>query len=67
MRLTDHKTEAVYRRYAIVAKSDLEECVAKLAKLHGERVTSSAEMPPKDQMRVTRVCFALSRDSRAVQ
>ncbi len=35
MRLTGHKTEAVYRRYAIVAKSDLEEGVAKLAKLHG--------------------------------
>ena len=37
MKLTGHKTEAVYRRYAIVAKSDLEEGVAKLAKLHGER------------------------------
>ena len=34
MKLTGHKTEAVYRRYAIVAKSDLEEGVAKLAKLH---------------------------------
>ena len=39
MRLTGHKTEAVYRRYAIVVKSDLEEGVAKLAKLHGERAT----------------------------
>lgn len=39
MRLTGHKTEAVYRRYAIVAKSDLEEGVAKLAKLYGERAT----------------------------
>ena len=36
MKLTGHKTEAVYRRYAIVAKSDLEEGVAKLAKLHQE-------------------------------
>jgi integrase len=36
MKLTGHKTEAVYRRYAIVAKSDLEEGVAKLAKLHGQ-------------------------------
>ena len=34
MKLTGHKTESVYRRYAIVAKSDLEEGVAKLAKLH---------------------------------
>ena len=39
MKLTGHKTEAVYRRYAIVAKSDLEEGVAKLAKLHGARAT----------------------------
>ena len=37
MKLTGHKAEAVYRRYAIVAKSDLEEGVAKLAKLHGDR------------------------------
>lgn len=37
MKRTGHKTEAVYRRYPIVAKSDLEEGVAKLAKLHGER------------------------------
>jgi integrase len=35
MRLTGHKTEAVYRRYAIVARSDLDEGVAKLARLHG--------------------------------
>jgi integrase len=39
MRLTGHKTEAVYRRYAIIAESDLEEGVAKFAKLHGERAT----------------------------
>ncbi len=30
MRLTGHKTEAVYRRYAIVAESDLREGSAKL-------------------------------------
>ena len=30
IKLTGHKTEAVYRRYAIVASSDLEEGVAKL-------------------------------------
>ena len=34
MKLTGHKTESVYRRYAIVAKADLTEGVAKLAKLH---------------------------------
>jgi hypothetical protein len=31
MKLTGHKTEAVYRRYAIVAESDLGEAGAKLA------------------------------------
>ena len=34
MKLTGHKTESVYRRYAIVAKADLSEGVSKLAKLH---------------------------------
>ena len=33
-RLTGHKTESVYRRYAIVARQDLAEGVAKLARLH---------------------------------
>lgn len=39
MKLTGHKTEAVYRRYAIVAEQDLREGVAKLAALapSGER------------------------------
>ena len=41
MKLTGHKTEAVYRRYAIVAKSDLEDGVAKLARLHSVRGTGS--------------------------
>jgi len=34
MKLTGHKTESVYRRYAIVSEADLKEGVAKLAKLH---------------------------------
>ena len=34
MKLTGHKTEAVYRRYAIVAEADLREGVEKLARLH---------------------------------
>ena len=34
MKLTGHKTESVYRRYAIVAEADLGDGVAKLAKLH---------------------------------
>ncbi len=33
MKLTGHKTEAVYRRYAIVAEADLREGVTKLARL----------------------------------
>jgi len=33
MKLTGHKTEAVYRRYAIVSEKDLREGVKKLAKL----------------------------------
>jgi integrase len=34
MKLTGHKTEAVYRRYAITSAADLSEGVAKLAALH---------------------------------
>jgi integrase len=34
MKLTGHKTESVYRRYAIVAESDLQEAVGKLAQHH---------------------------------
>jgi integrase len=34
MKLTGHKTEAVYRRYAITSEADLAEGIMKLAKLH---------------------------------
>lgn len=34
MKLTGHKTESVYRRYAIVSEADLAEGVAKLSRLH---------------------------------
>jgi hypothetical protein len=37
MKLTGHKTESVYRRYAIMSTADLAEGVAKLARLHGAK------------------------------
>jgi hypothetical protein len=55
MKLTGHKTESVYRRYAIVAEGDLAEGVAKLATLHRtlaegpSRVTALPEVAPGDQ------------------
>jgi hypothetical protein len=43
LKLTGHKTEAVYRRYAIATKADLTEGVAKLARLH-ERLGASIKV-----------------------
>ena len=40
MKLTGHKTESVYRRYAIVCEADLSEGVKKLAALHKKAVNS---------------------------
>lgn len=46
MRLTGHKTESVYRRYAIVAQADLRDGVAKLARLHeADRQAAPATLP----------------------
>jgi hypothetical protein len=43
MKLTGHKTESIYRRYAIVSEADLSAGVEKLAKLYsGETRTRSA-------------------------
>ena len=43
MQLTGHKTEAVYRRYAIVAEADLREGVAKLAALSRRTATEARQ------------------------
>jgi hypothetical protein len=40
--LTSHKTEAVYRRYAIVADSDLREAGAKLAAAFGTAAATAS-------------------------
>jgi integrase len=45
MKLTGHKTEAVYRRHAIVSEADLSDGVAKLAALH--QATSEQAGSPK--------------------
>jgi hypothetical protein len=37
VKLTGHKTESIYRRYAIVAEQDLKDGVAKLAALHQKK------------------------------
>lgn len=49
MKLTGHKTESVYRRYAIVSEADLSAGVAKLAALHeGEAGAARAVVPLAD-------------------
>jgi hypothetical protein len=40
-KMTGHKTEAVYRRYAIVSESDLREAAAKLAAVRGNGDSSA--------------------------
>ena len=47
MKLTGHKTEAVYRRYAITSAADLSEGVAKLAALHAGPQGSPNVLPMK--------------------
>lgn len=42
MKLTGHKTESVYRRYAIVSKSDLEEAARRLDEF-AAKITPSAD------------------------
>ncbi len=45
MRLTGHKTESVYRRYAIVAERDLAEGVEKLARLYSSESLRRTTLP----------------------
>jgi len=45
MKLVGHKTESIYRRYAIISERDLAEGVAKLASLR-ERPAGSAKVVP---------------------
>jgi len=42
MKLTGHKTDSVYQRYAIVSEADLREGVAKLARLHAAQTDEGA-------------------------
>jgi hypothetical protein len=51
MKLTGHKTEAVYRRYAIVAEADLREGLEKLARLHESDGTQASKVLPLRQGR----------------
>jgi integrase len=44
MKLVGHKTEAIYRRYAIVSQRDLAEGVAKLAALRSSSVMGVRSM-----------------------
>lgn len=46
MKITGHKTESVYRRYAIVSESDLSEGVRKLAVLLAAEQRESAKVEP---------------------
>ncbi len=48
MKLTGHKTESVYRRYAIVATQDLADGVAKLARLDAVRGTIRGQSPEQE-------------------
>jgi hypothetical protein len=43
MKLTGHKTESVYRRYAIVSQSDLEEATRRLDALSDKNANMDPE------------------------
>jgi len=49
MSLTGHKTEAAYRRYAIVSEADQRDAVTKLATLHAQQSPAAPTVIPIDQ------------------
>ena len=71
MKLTRHKTEAVYRRYAIVCEADLTEGIKKLAALSRDKspvcgtvtdVSHSLATIPGQKYHITRENMAEGRD-----
>jgi integrase len=54
MKLTGHKTESVYRRYAIVSENDLSEGVKKLALLHATTGAAKRAVIPTPKARRAR-------------
>ncbi len=52
MKLTGHKTESVYRRYAIVSEGDLIEAVGKVAALHAHE--EKRKIVPIEEARKTK-------------
>jgi integrase len=46
MKMVGHKTESIYRRYAVVSEGDLRAAGAQLAALHGQEATARAKVVP---------------------
>ena len=46
MKITGHKTESVYRRYAIVSEADIAEGLAKVAQLHATEPSAKSKIAP---------------------
>ena len=46
MKITGHKTESVYRRYAIVSEADIAEGLAKVAQLHAAEPVEKSKIAP---------------------
>jgi hypothetical protein len=46
MKMVGHKTESIYRRYAVVSEGDLKTAGAQLAALHGQEAAPRAKVVP---------------------